>query len=74
MTAVLNRSVVPSQVCIGCHVELGSAEKSVRGVRGRREGPLHNQCATPVERRLEAARDYRSQATNGNGASARRDS
>lgn len=73
MTAVLNRSVIPSQVCIACRIALGSAEQSVQGVRGHKEGPLHSQCATPVERRLEAARAYRSNG-NGSGASARRDS
>lgn len=66
MTVVLNRSAAPSQVCIGCHVALGSAEKSVQGMRGRKEGPLHDQCATPTERRLEAAR---ARSQNGNGAS-----
>ncbi len=67
MTAVMNKSAVPGQVCIACFIALGSAEKSVQGVRGLKEGPLHEQCATPAERRLMM---YRQVATNGNGASA----
>ena len=70
MTFVLNKSAVSSAVvCISCYVELGSAEKSVQGVRGKKEGPLHDQCATPAERRVDSAR-ARLQATNGNGSDA----
>ena len=72
MTVVINRSAVsPAIVCIACRVALGSAEKSVQGVRGKMEGPLHDQCATPTERRLEATRASQySQATNSNGSGA----
>ncbi len=71
MTVVINRSVVPStsQVCIACRIALGSAEKSVQGVRGRKEGPLHEQCATPAERRVDSARQLQATNSNGNGAS-----
>jgi len=70
MTAVMNRSTVPavpSQVCIACFIALGSVEKSVQGMRGLKEGPKHEQCATSAERRLMM---YRQATTNGNGASA----
>ena len=50
-------------VCITCFVALGSAEKPVQGMRGRKEGPKHKDCATEEEKRL--------QATRGNGASVR---
>ena len=66
MTAALNRSGAPSQlqVCIACFTALGSAEKSVPGVRGHKEGPLHEHCAISAERRLAAQRQ-----ANGNSAS-----
>jgi len=54
---------VSGPVCITCFVALGSAEEPVRGMRGRKEGPKHKDCATPEERKL--------QATRGNGISAR---
>ena len=60
-------STVPSQVCIACFIALGSAEKAVQGVRGLKEGPLHEQCAIPAERRLMMRRQA---TTNGNRASA----
>jgi len=67
MTAVvMNRRAVPSQVCIACYLILGSAEKAVQGVHGHKEGPLHEHCATPAERRLMMARHQ----ANGDGASA----
>ena len=72
MTIVVNRNAVSSCVCIGCHIALGSAEERVQGVRGRREGPLHFNCATAAEKRVDVAMALRYlQAVNGNGVSAR---
>ena len=67
MVNLADRSDVSSKasgsVCITCFVALGSAEKPVQGMRGRKGGPKHKDCATVEEREL--------QATRGNGASVR---
>ncbi|OHA91687.1 MAG: hypothetical protein A2665_01925 [Candidatus Zambryskibacteria bacterium RIFCSPHIGHO2_01_FULL_46_30] len=67
MVNLVDRSDVSGKVfgpvCITCFVALGSAEESVQGVRGGKEGPKHKDCATPAERQLST--------TRGNGASAR---
>lgn len=46
------------QVCIQCFQYLGSAERSVQGVRRGKEGPLHIGCATPAEIRIAQRSGY----------------
>jgi len=38
--------------CIACLIGFGSAEQSIQGVRGLKEGPLHYLCASPAEQRI----------------------
>jgi len=52
MEAVLERSIVSGQACVACFIVLGSAEQSIQGVRGLKEGPLHYLCASPAEQRI----------------------